>query len=87
MTTRAETRSRSRSSTFSPRPSRRRPMNDQAESLRRLVRAHRDWERLTASPPTAPRPEADREAAAPRDNPRRPGAAPRAGRGEPRNPR
>ena len=30
---------------------RRRPMDDQAESLRRLVRARRDWERLTADPP------------------------------------
>ena len=30
---------------------RRRPMDDQAESLRRLVRARRDWERLTTGPP------------------------------------
>ncbi|WP_165246341.1 hypothetical protein [Paludisphaera soli] len=66
-------------------------MNDQAESLRRLVRAHRDWERLTAAPPTAPRPDADREGSASRDAPRRAGAtsapAPRAGRGDSRNPR
>lgn len=30
---------------------RRRPMDDQAESLRRLVRARRDWEKLTTGPP------------------------------------
>ncbi len=60
-------------------------MNDQAESLRRLVRAHRDWERLTAAPPTAPRPDAGRELSGPRDAPGRlgaaSGAAPRVGRG------
>ncbi|MDG3002521.1 hypothetical protein [Paludisphaera mucosa] len=30
-------------------------MNDQAESLRRLVRAQRDWKRMTTEPPQ-PRP-------------------------------
>jgi len=59
-------------------------MTDQAESLRRLVRAQRDWERMTN--PTALRPDADREAAARRDATPRTGPAPRPGRGDPRSP-
>lgn len=52
---------------------RRRPMDDQAESLRRLVRARRDWERLTTGPPRR-----RREAG---DPSRRPATAPVAGDG------
>lgn len=64
-------------------------MNDQAESLRRLVRAQRDWERMTTAP-TSPRIDADREAPGLRDASGRAGwlsgQAPRGGRGTPRNP-